>query len=374
MRAKSSWILLRGLSLFVICLALKVEARECARIDPRLSQVTLSHAQWQDSVETWETIGEGAQKQFQGDAVLLFNTLFVDATSPEVQAIEKKFGKKAVQKARMKGEFLRRLLLLIANGDVTYSLKDNDIENQCPWPFPLASILAHGQRLLIILEDMKADTLFNFLVKDKSIAYKRWAASHGVKVLKSGHVHEKKLGVFGALWGGLKGAHRGMDIPLGGLGNLTSVPGYIVGPEGVPLAKDSLKALKKTQHGHVYIRVDNRKKNSTMLIGIEPTRFGSQSIFKTKHTLKSSFEDSTKDRGVTGGNKWQSIKDVNVGRYGAMRLHLTQQQFNKAARMISEVLSWPEEKQQRLFQRLLTQNALKAYKCVENRQACLQGS
>ena len=62
-----------------------------------------------------------------------------------------------MQKARMKGEFLRRLLLLIANGDVTYSLKDNDIENQCPWPFPLASILAHGQRLLIILEDMKAE-------------------------------------------------------------------------------------------------------------------------------------------------------------------------------------------------------------------------
>lgn len=289
-----------------------------------------------------------------------------------MQAIEKKFGKKAVQKARMQGAFLRRLLLLMAYGQVTYSLKDNDLDNQCPWPFPLASILAHGQRLLIVLEDMKASKLFDFLVQDKTIAYKRWAASHGVKVLKNGKVHEKKLGVFGALWGGLKGAHRGMDIPLGGLGNPTSVPGYIVGPEGVPLATDTLKPLKKTQHGHVYIRVDDRKTNSTLLIGIEPTRFGSQSIFKTKHTIKSSFEDSTKDRGVTGGNKWQSIKDIEIGRYGAMRLHLTQKQFTEASHIISQILSWPEEKQQRLFQSLLSQNGEKAYKCAENAQICLQ--
>lgn len=64
-------ILVSTFFLVVICFATRGEARDCKRIDSRLSQVNLSPVQWHESQKTWQTIGEGAEKQFQGDAVLL---------------------------------------------------------------------------------------------------------------------------------------------------------------------------------------------------------------------------------------------------------------------------------------------------------------
>mmetsp|Transcript_12298 Transcript_12298/g.28787 ORF Transcript_12298/g.28787 Transcript_12298/m.28787 type:complete len:1618 (+) Transcript_12298:216-5069(+) len=168
--------------------------------------------------------------------------------------------------------FLKRLMLCFAICGVYYSEDERAVKHL--WPYPIASILGHGSRVMIRLEAVDCYEFLNFLLAgDPKIVdwfenggvpplplTRRIAATHAV-TMERNELKEKKLEVtnvtnVGAFMdGALFGRHLGMNLPIGGAGNpsplgkgqLVGLLGDVVKPESDMLmsAMDKVAKLMK---------------------------------------------------------------------------------------------------------------------------------
>lgn len=162
--------------------------------------------------------------------------------------------------------FLKRLMLCFATCGVYYSETGNTEQLGDLWPYPLASVLGHGSRVLIRLEDVDSKEFLNFLLSGNPHVWdwksgippplkRRIAATHSVELTDTGQVVEKKLRATSAtdtvqnLSDGIRGKHMGLDLPIGGPGNPSPLSKeHVVGFRGeVIRKKQTAEATKK--HG-----------------------------------------------------------------------------------------------------------------------------
>ena len=300
------------------------------------------------------------EKQFQKDRVMILNTIF--PANPNLEKILSSSDRKLVEE---KNRFFKKLILLITLGDLAYVQNDNDYQNLKPWPFPMASALCHGQRILLNYQGNTKEPL-EYLGggKDLPVFKERIAASHDVDLNKDGQPIEVKLkglvGGFKNISAGLAGTHLGCSIPLGGLGNL-NYQGNIIGPNGHSL-DSNLKLIPDTQHGHIYMRADQfRDDLGTLLFGMENSSAGKSNMWGGKHTAASASADQTKEVAPCGGDKWKAMGIPDVpAEYGGKRLSLTPQKFKDISLKIEKIINLPKEKQKELIGRILLLDVLEA--------------
>lgn len=137
---------------------------------------------------------------------------------------------------------LKRVLLCFAICGIHYTEVSNCSQLAELWPYPLASVLGHGSRVLIRLEDVEASEFINFLMfgdplcvdwKEHGLPYplvRRLAATHTVQLdADTGNLVERKLQVMRAsdtmqnISDGIKRKHLGLNVPIGGVGNPSPV-------------------------------------------------------------------------------------------------------------------------------------------------------
>lgn len=198
--------------------------------------------------------------------------------------------------------FLKRLMLCFAMCGVYYSETGNTEQLGDLWPYPLASVLGHGSRVLIRLEDVESSEFLNFLLSGNPHVWdwksgippplkRRIAATHSVELTDTGQVVEKKLRATSAtdtvqnLSDGIRGKHMGLDLPIGGPGNPSPFgKEHVVGFRGEVIRKKQMaekhgfwtsspptvaksaadaaaipdwKVVGRMQGGHLYIRMDD---------------------------------------------------------------------------------------------------------------------
>ncbi len=323
----------------------------------------------------WKGYNSPASEQFQVDHLIMMSTLFPNLE--KIQQMSRALGSNDIGTiASKKADFLKRLYLLMAYAGVAFTPKDNDFSSNTPWPYPLGSILMHGQRLMIHLKNMgNAQQFYNFLLygaplkQHPSIDIKRHAASHGIKV-RSNEVHEIKLkGLHGGaknIYYGLRGLHKGVNIPLGGIGN-QRIDGLLIGPNGHPFNPSNGQVYPNQQHGHVYIHIAQTKirgePQAVLLIGIEGSAPGKKNMFGRAHTASSGLTDQTKEIAVGGGKKWETLftdPQMIPARYGGKRTLLTDAMLRDFIPLANEILAKSQEEQAEFFNNLLLHNGAEA--------------
>jgi len=212
--------------------------------------------------------------------------------------------------------FLKRLLVCYALCGVYYSEAGNAEQLGDPWPYPIASVLGHGSRVLIRLEDVDSSEFLNYLLTgDARIVdwkdgrppmpiQRRIAATHSVELKETGQIIEKKLRVTNVADAVrcINGNHLGLNLPIGGAGNpsplgpsclvsfrgevlnrrhtMSSVPSLLSrfalpwrksedpSPQGPvseaseissssKVSREDWKMERRVQSGHLYIRTDD---------------------------------------------------------------------------------------------------------------------
>jgi hypothetical protein len=326
-----------------------------------------------------DPVEPAANSQFQVDIQLWLSTIFKTAFVGQ-KVGGKTLVEKHIQKLRQTQAFLQRYIILMALNPLVMVYKNNGTaqaghqqEEPIPFPFPLASAISHGGRVLMVLPpEVHFSKMFSFLIageesvkmgSDRDISYNRHFASHGVSINKNNHFEEEKL------LAGITGTHRGIDLPFGGVGNENEL-GFIIGPTGKSYRFNSSKHVDKYQHGHVYIRPDTYvstfgrgSKYSTLLIGVESTMPGGESTFATggkSHDITSGMKDQTLNRSVTGGQKWAPLMgDQGPASYGGLLLVLPADNncYEVFKQICSILLQLPQPRQQEIFTELLTRNA-----------------
>eukprot|EP00435_Cladocopium_sp_Y103_P019647 s1740_g4.t1 len=148
--------------------------------------------------------------------------------------------------------FLKRLLVCYALCGVYYSEAGNAEQLGDPWPYPIASVLGHGSRVLIRLEDVDSSEFLNYLLTgDPHIVdwkdhrppmpiQRRIAATHSVELTETGQIVEKKLRVTNVADAVrcINGNHMGLNLPIGGVGNPSPLgPNCLVSFHGEVLSR-----------------------------------------------------------------------------------------------------------------------------------------
>ncbi|CAJ1356292.1 unnamed protein product [Effrenium voratum] len=259
--------------------------------------------------------------------------------------------------------FLKRLLVCYALCGVYYSEAGNTEQLGDPWPYPVASVLGHGSRVLIRLEDVESSEFLNYLLTgDPHIVdwkesrppiplQKRIAATHSVELKETGQIVEKKLRVTNAgsnmqnLLDGIRGKHMGLNLPIGGAGNPSPLgPHCMVGLRGDVLSRrkeedrslisrlwgfkksedntvfnsessndsrpsqeaQEWKLERRVQGGHLYIRTDDFGMVTCSRSSGAVTAEDEQSIFKTD-------KDSAHERLAKARQQVELRNDVMAG-------------------------------------------------------------
>ncbi len=306
--------------------------------------------------------------QFRTDAILWYNAMFTQPRDGKVSA--KTLKKKHLDQLHNTQSFIKRWILMLAFSPIMYvtrnnaSAKSQDDANYQAWsPFsyPLASALSHGQRMLVMLKNINNIKMYNLLLSGdqnirSSIDFGRMFASHGVHE-KDGKLVEDKL------MAGIGASHHGVNVPLGGVGNINPA-GDIIGPEGQSYEENSDVSKGEYQLGHVYIRRDHFKNFDSLLMGVESTAPGRSSPFLTggkSHDITSGIKDATLNKSSTGGQKWEVLLGSRApATYGGLSVQINPTRLARLERLFEIVLSMPTEEQEELFKELLKCKATEA--------------
>ena len=333
--------------------------------------------------EVWETMGKSAEEQFRTDAIILFHTLF-----PNKEFLNSRFlSTQELEQDKQTRDFLKRLIITIAFKGLQYTPTMNGKDLK-PYPHNIASIFGHGGRILITLKDMQTEDgktakgFLNYLAtgdfNESAIVFQnRKAATHGLHfdVNENRYIEDKLKGLRGTArnlkYGLITGQHLGMDLAIGGIGNKLNgntiwVGGEHLGPDNQPTG---------LYLGHLYLFTKDTQKMgksnpvSGLLIGLEASGAGKTNAWKDKHTAASGMQDSSKLRGVFGGNKWGMLKldeSKKANLYGGKRLELTLAELYELDHYIETILKLPEEQQKEYFWYFLN-NAYEASRPIFNR-------
>ncbi len=287
----------------------------------------------------WTPLNElKLQSQFDRDLKMYLETLFPSSADKVLKMLDKN----RQLKYEAKITSLKKVFLIISGVGLKYTTKDNDYNNLKDWPFPIVAALSHGQRI-IFHYDGNIDEVFTYIFAYKDAVKKRIAASHGMELDANNKPIETKLkGLQGNLTNlkdGITGHHNGMSFSLGGIGNING-QGFVIGPGGHFLDQKALKKVDKTQHGHMYIRIDQLQPNyGTLLLGVEGSAPGKTNMWGAAHTAASGSADQTKELSPTGGQKWGAMKLPNApAEYGGKHIYLSKQTFNNLKNKINLIL------------------------------------
>ncbi|HCI48654.1 MAG: hypothetical protein A2621_00775 [Alphaproteobacteria bacterium RIFCSPHIGHO2_01_FULL_41_14] len=301
--------------------------------------------------ESWSTPDTHPEIQLGNGVDLIYATLFQNLSFLDAVGLG---GFK--QEIYAQSLFLRRLYLVFGLGGVEYKAMDG---SSGYWPFPLASMLTQGQRVLVVLTGISYEEFLNFLTNGNlDLFYKRKYSSHGVKICeKTDTLEEVKI----------KNPLRsfesteivlGLDFPFGGVG--TVLPnGGCVGPRGWEIKKGKLKKNKQIGHLHLYARSFPSSNRTAILIGIESCAPGSQNQLGCDHNLLSGIRNQTINRSVSGGSKWAQL-NVSVARpaeYAGKKVHLSLRKFRDIKKRIEEILALEEKSQEGIFRKILPEDS-----------------
>ncbi|MDP2193852.1 MAG: hypothetical protein Q8K36_04950, partial [Alphaproteobacteria bacterium] len=314
-------------------------------------------------------------QQFKTDVILWWHTMFAKPhwNGKDFVIGGKKLVRKHTQDLKARRNFIKRVYLMLAhmpllcdyNNNASVLDKANELyQDPMPFPYPLASALSHGGRILIVLEGMSDREFFNVLLSGKEdtqcIAEKRRFASHAVEQC-NGKIYETK--VLMGLVDAISGDQYGVNIPFGGVGNKNEL-GYEIGITGHSYNETDAKHVKNYQLGHVFILRDRFKEKSVLLMGVESTEPGGKSPFLTggkTHDITSGIKDQTLNRSVTGGQKWLPLMgDLAPGNYGGLIVTITPEIFAQLKVIWDHFLAIPDDELENFFLELLSRNGLEA--------------
>lgn len=242
----------------------------------------------------WGTVKEpkSEEDQFKDDVKMWTNV---------VHPPDEKFDRRA----RDMREIVARIALLYRYGGFMYRKEAGD--KWKPFPYPVASLLSHGGRVLIGVRD-EAETgsreaFVNWLWTGKAVGKSfdppkcvagRTASTHGVNF--DGDAIAETKGKVSGLKGMLSSDRDnfGMNVPVGGFGSIDS-NGKAVDDKG--------------QHGHILFFVrrageKDKKWDCAVLIGCEGSEPGMTDQFGHKHDWRGKSSAIS----PTGGQKWKKMK------------------------------------------------------------------
>jgi hypothetical protein len=364
---------------------------QAALVRPPADFAAIDAADWA-AVTTSDSAGQA--KQMQRDVRFMYATLFPDASRATLledsiklanpNGVPLELTREATQK---RTRFLGRLFLAMALGGMKYTLKEDDRNALLDWKWPLATALAHGQRVVFEFHGGYTDAaLYDLLVNGATTLprdtagiandpYGRTFSSHGISYeTKAGatRVVEEKRSlldprqVSSSAWG----ENHGINLPVGGYGNVR-LDGALVGPCGYAVDNRTHKVDTKSQHGHLlfYSRKTEKGPSGTgperwttgFLAGIEPTDIGCTSMFKTGHGVTSGAQDSTKDPSIFNGLKMKKLLPPDgpaasrgPAQYGGMWVVFPDTDaIDNLARLIANVEALPLAEQQEVFYTIL---------------------
>lgn len=380
----------------VLQLQAKIGNRATRHLIQRLSdgQAAAAKDRWAVDEETWKGRRKGpdgeyteSEEEFMArqlneiDPAVMFQTMFADpkGSDKSMSASARQKLEASAEMTLAKQKFMRRLHLTMALGGVDMSTRNNpDLSKPeglvTEYPWPLASVLGHGQRQLFEIQEKKGlgEAFYDYLgrgpsqdgrdVLDKSAW--RGFASHATKVGErradgTRRVEELKLPFHAQM--GLR-RHRGVNVPLGGIGN-RNVKGDIIGPGGHPidpatgeyLRKRQLVAIpRKNQHGHIYMNKHVRGDTMALMVGLEGSAPLTANMYGTAHTASSGAEDQTTKLSATGGQKASKLFGAKApAEYGGKRT-VVDEELLTSVKMLERLLdSLPREQQESFFKEIL---------------------
>jgi len=182
----------------------------------------------------WEEVNEGLNDNSNTQLVL---RKLSDGPSPDTWIIATHHGV-FLDEYSPRILLLKRLLVCFALCGVYYTEVPNSAQIGDLWPYPIASVLGHGSRVLVRLEEVEGYEFLNFLLTGDpgSVDWReqgippplksRIAASHSVQMeMETGNLIERKLRVMNAadsvqnITDGIRKKHLGVNLPIGGVGN-----------------------------------------------------------------------------------------------------------------------------------------------------------
>lgn len=259
----------------------------------------------------------------KNDIIMVYNTLF-SSQHYEILAHQIWMAEEEKHMHNVRIQCLKRLFLCFATCRLYWASENNGSRTQ-PWPYPLASSLCHGSRVLLRITGVPWRDFLNFLLfgdehkwdwEESGVPaplYVRRAASHGVRMNpQTAELQESKLKNLQAFGNN----HLGMDIPVGGLGNPAPNGQLFVGPGGVPYRKTKKSEpdiIKEIQHGHLYIRWDDfGSKTAPLLKEREAPSGDAMAVRGSAANFPSSDRSTTTEKVSTQGTKARYNREVET--------------------------------------------------------------
>ncbi|MEI8320856.1 MAG: hypothetical protein WCG05_02440 [Alphaproteobacteria bacterium] len=337
---------------FIFVLCLQISLGECP------SYIQSIPNKWTVTAESWNQVDNPPEEQISNSVDLMYATLFQDPDRFREISFFGPTAELAWKITQAKAVFLRRLYLALGLGNLQYTDQDNNI-NTCSWPFPVATALTQGQRIMIILKGVPMTEFLEFLSSGNQGLYeKRSFSSHGV-IFSNGQFQEIKI----------KSSFRGFSSREGNL-SLNFALGWVGSPlpngnyvyvDGGEFCAQTKSPLPKRQLGHLLIFWKQFPDQNTdvLLIGLEGCAPGCSNIFGCSHNFLSGFAKQKKRRSSTGGVKWSqlSLGVPPPAEYGGKRLIIDREFFEYLKQRIPAILSSSEKDQERLFRLFLARDS-----------------
>lgn len=320
------------------------------------------------TLQTWEPTKErGNQISIQGkdDINILLHTLFPTLEGARAVKAEGRY-KETLEKSEALARFI--IMMRVAGLHLVTSAQQKANNKQgVIWPYSLASVFGHGQRVLVTLSNIKSENLLSFLFGNDRAHFpgfvkKRSVSSHGVKQNSDGSVEEVKMGnVFGAvknLFKGMNGQHLYINYSWGGLGQI-GPDGLLNGVSGKRYDPRTGKLDDGTKLGHLYVFHENLERGvSAVLFGVETCSPGSKNPFGVSHNIKSGMTSTKDNRAVDGGSKMQVLfsKELAPAEYGGMRVDIDSAAFEKIVKECNYYKSLKPDQQVNYMYNILVKN------------------
>jgi hypothetical protein len=301
--------------------------------------------------ESWNTLETEANTQLANGIDLVYGTLFQNLSFLDRVGLSS-FKEEVCDQSLL----LRRLYLFLGLSGLEY--RQTIMEKESPWPFPLATVLTQGQRVLIVLEDVPSDDFLNFITENNfSLFYERKYSSHGVEFQEETRdLREVKIR---KAFRRLKVTEKvlGLDFPFGGVG--TPLPnGHCVGPRGMELRGRKLKKNMQLGHLHLYAQDFPIQRKTAILVGIEGCAPGTKNQLGCTHNILSGLRNQKVNRSVSGGMKWArlEVSPSPPAEYEGKIVRLSRQEFEEIKAKIKMILNMEEEEQKALFKKILPED------------------
>ena len=243
---------------------------------------------------------------------------------------------------KTKAHTLLKSILLLYFGDISYRDKqDKQLHSWCELnahteldAFPIAAVLLHGSRVLIEFSPEIDQQFIEWFLPDQTSW--RYAATHGIetadeeerallpnkpykclKEIKVASYQAAGQAVFQALGiANTTPTHYGIDVALGGAGNLNPASDVMIEPNG--------------EHGHLYAnyRASQDGEHGGLLLGIEQSAPGKSDQYGGSHDLAT----SKKNYSASGGDffcKEGALENLPIDNYyDSLWNFISHQSFN----------------------------------------------